>query len=178
MACEQANVPKRGLKAGFQDRRAFARPPTASQAWRQPEREATAAGPSRADALHRFGRSHWTDTEELLVHRIAHRHRPWRMALVVALGCWLLAGGMASPALAADPTIQGVIDRLRLLLVGLLVGLATLALTVGGVRYLAAGGDPGEIQKAKTMFKAAAVGYAIAALAPALVGILRTVVGA
>ncbi len=112
------------------------------------------------------------------MHRIAHRHRPWRMALVVALGCWLLAGGMASPALAADPTIQGVIDRLRLLLVGLLVGLATLALTVGGVRYLAAGGDPGEIQKAKTMFKAAAVGYAIAALAPALVGILRTVVGA
>jgi hypothetical protein len=85
---------------------------------------------------------------------------------------------MAGPALAADPTIQGVIDRLRLLLVGLLVGLATLALTVGGVRYLAAGGDPGEVQKAKTMFKAAAVGYAIAALAPALVGILKSVVGA
>jgi len=55
----------------------------------------------------------------------------------------------ASPALAADPTIQGVIDRLRVLLVGLLVALATLVLTVGGVRYLAAGGDPGEIQKAK-----------------------------
>jgi len=90
----------------------------------------------------------------------------------------LLSGVLASPALAADPTIQGVIDRLRLLLVGLLVGLATLALTVGGVRYLAAGGDPGEVQKAKTMFKAAAVGYAVAALAPALVGILRSVVGA
>jgi len=88
---------------------------------------------------------------------------------------WLAA---ADPALAADPTIQGVIDRLRLLLVGLLAGLATLALTVGGVRYLTAGGDPGEIQKAKTMFKAAAVGYGIAALAPALVAILHTVVGA
>jgi hypothetical protein len=81
---------------------------------------------------------------------------------------WLAA---ADPALAADPTIQGVIDRL-------LAGLATLALTVGGVRYLAAGGDPGEVQKAKTMFKAAAIGYGIAALAPALVGILHTVVGA
>ena len=88
---------------------------------------------------------------------------------------WLAAAG---PALAADPTIQGVIDRLRLLLVGLLAALATLALTVGGVRYLTAGGDPGEIQKAKTMFKAAAVGYGIAALAPALVGILQSVVGA
>jgi hypothetical protein len=101
-----------------------------------------------------------------------------RLALSAVLAGGLLIGGMAAPALAADPTIQGVIDRLRLLLVGLLAGLATLALTVGGVRYLAAGGDPGEVQKAKTMFKAAAVGYGIAALAPALVGILRSVVGA
>jgi hypothetical protein len=114
------------------------------------------------------------------VHRIAHHHRLRRVLLTMVLAGGLLAGGLAAPALAAaaDPTIQGVIDRLRLLLVGLLVGLATLALTVGGVRYLAAGGDPGEVGKAKTMFKAAAVGYAIAALAPALVGILRSVVGA
>jgi len=116
--------------------------------------------------------------EEPLVHRIRSRFRPRRVLLVSALAGALLAGVLAGPALAADPTIQGVIDRLRLLLMGLLAGLATLALTVGGVRYLAAGGDPGEVQKAKTMFKAAAVGYAIAALAPALVGILRSVVGA
>jgi hypothetical protein len=96
----------------------------------------------------------------------------------VAVGAVSMLVAMAGPALAADPTIQGVIDRLRLLLVGLLIGLATLALTVGGVRYLAAGGDPGEIQKAKAMFKAAAVGYAVAALAPALVAILRSVIGA
>jgi hypothetical protein len=113
------------------------------------------------------------------VHHIAHRHRLGRLLLTILLAGGLLVGGMAVPALAAaDPTIQGVIDRLRLLLVGLLVGLATLALTVGGVRYLAAGGDPGEVGKAKTMFKAAAVGYAIAALAPVLVAILRSVVGA
>ena len=85
----------------------------------------------------------------------------------------VLLAATAEPALAADPTIQGVIDRLRLLLVGLLVGLASLALTVGGVRYLAAGGDPGGVQKAKMMFKAAAVGYAIAALAPSLVASAR-----
>jgi type VI protein secretion system component VasK len=116
-----------------------------------------------------------------MVHRMACRIAPCRplrrWLLVVGLVGELLVA-LAGPALAADPTIQGVIDRLRLLLVGLLVGLATLVLTIGGVRYLAAGGDPGEIQKAKTMFKAAAVGYAIAALAPALVGILRSVVGA
>ncbi len=91
----------------------------------------------------------------------------------VAVGAVSMLVAMAGPALAADPTIQGVIDRLRVLLVGLLIGLA-----VGGVRYLAAGGDPGEVQKAKAMFKAAAVGYAVAALAPALVAILRSVIGA
>jgi Type IV secretion system pilin len=96
----------------------------------------------------------------------------------VAVGAVSMLVAMAGPTLAADPTIQGVIDRLRVLLVGLLIGLATLVLTIGGVRYLAAGGDPGEIQKAKAMFKAAAVGYAVAALAPALVGILRSVIGA
>jgi hypothetical protein len=121
------------------------------------------------------------------VHRPASRSPAllWRRLLIAGrragagLGLLVLLWlATADPALAADPTIQGVIDRLRLLLVGLLAGLTTLALTVGGVRYLAAGGDPGEIQKAKTMFKAAAVGYGIAALAPALVGILRTVVGA
>ncbi len=96
----------------------------------------------------------------------------------VAVGAVSMLVAMAGPALAADPTIQGVIDRLRVLLVGLLIGLATLVLTVGGVRYLAAGGDPGEVQKAKAMFKAAAVGYAVAALAPALVAILRSVIGA
>ncbi len=110
--------------------------------------------------------------------RLARSCRPGRALLPVAVGTVSMLVAVAGPALAADPTIQGVIDRLRILLVGLLIGLATLVLTVGGVRYLAAGGDPGEVQKAKAMFKAAAVGYAVAALAPALVGILRSVIGA
>jgi type IV secretion system pilin len=91
----------------------------------------------------------------------------------------LLVGWLATPALAqtADPTLGQVIDRLRNVLVGLLVGLATLFLTVGGVRYLFAGGDPGQVEKAKVTLRSAAIGYGLAALAPVLVRLLRYVVG-
>jgi Type IV secretion system pilin len=102
-----------------------------------------------------------------------------RLASVGALAVVLVAVA-ATPALAqaADPTLSGVIDRLRNLLVGLLAGLATLFLTVGGVRYLFAGGDPGQVEKAKVTLRSAAIGYALAALATPLVGLLKYVVGA
>jgi len=92
----------------------------------------------------------------------------------------VLVALLAAPALAqaADPTLSGVIDRIRNLLIGLLAGLATLFLTVGGVRYLFAGGDPGQVEKAKITLKSAAIGYALAALATPLVGLLKYVVGA
>jgi hypothetical protein len=104
---------------------------------------------------------------------------PRRLAVAGALAVVLVAL-LATPALAqaADPTLSGVIDRIRNLLVGLLAGLATLFLTVGGVRYLFAGGDPGQVEKAKITLKSAAIGYALAALATPLVGLLKYVVGA
>jgi hypothetical protein len=45
---------------------------------------------------------------------------------------------------------------------GILAGLATVFLSIGGVRYVMGGGDPGEIEKAKTSFKAAGIGYSLA----------------
>jgi len=86
---------------------------------------------------------------------------------------------LAAPAWA-DPTAPGlsqVIDNLRVWLVGILAALATLFLTVGGVRYMTAAGDPAQVERAKTALKSAAIGYALAALAPILVQILRSVVG-
>jgi len=79
-----------------------------------------------------------------------------------------------------DPNgvLNQVLNNVRNWLMGLLVGLATLFLTIGGVRYLLAGGDPGEVEAAKRSFKSAAIGYALAALAPSLVQILRSLVGA
>jgi hypothetical protein len=106
--------------------------------------------------------------------------RRLRRLASASAGAVVLVALAATPALAqaADPTLSGVIDRIRNLLVGLLAGLATLFLTVGGVRYLFAGGDPGQVEKAKITLKSAAIGYALAALATPLVGLLKYVVGA
>jgi hypothetical protein len=109
-------------------------------------------------------------------------HGRWRYqaALTAIAAAVVLVVGLAGPALAqtADPALEQVIGRLRAVLVGLLVGLATLFLTVGGLRYLFAGGDPGQVEKAKVTLRSAAIGYGLAALAPALMRLLRFIVGA
>lgn len=73
--------------------------------------------------------------------------------------------------------LNAVIGNITAWLVGLLVALATLFLTVGGLRYLLAGGDPGEVSRAKDTLKYAAIGYGTAVLAPVLVKILQGFVG-
>jgi len=80
--------------------------------------------------------------------------------------------------LAFASSVEDVFNNIRNWLVGILAGLATVFLTVGGVRYLMAGGDPGEVEKAKTAFKSAGWGYGLAALAPLVVEILKGIVGA
>ncbi|WP_323747444.1 pilin [Catenulispora rubra] len=77
----------------------------------------------------------------------------------------------------AAATLDQVIDNVTTWLVGLLAGLATMFLTVGGVKYLIASGDPGEVEKAKGALRSAAIGYAVAVLAPGLVSILQKIVG-
>ncbi|MEV5704830.1 pilin [Actinoallomurus sp. NPDC052274] len=86
------------------------------------------------------------------------------------------AAEAAAYAVAKD--LNAVIGNITRWLVGMLVALATLFLTIGGVRYLLAGGDPGEVAKAKDTLKYAAIGYGVAVLAPVLVQILKGFVGA
>jgi hypothetical protein len=97
----------------------------------------------------------------------------------VAATAGLLIAALPAAALAqaADPTLTGVINRIRDLIVGLAAGLATLFLTWAGVRYMTAGGDPGQVEKAKTTLRSAAIGYGVAALAPALFALLKFIVG-
>ena len=83
---------------------------------------------------------------------------------------------IASPPLAAD-SISQVLNNTTLWIIGILGGLATLMLTLGGVRYLLANGDPAEVEKAKTAFKSAGIGYALAILAPVIVAVLKSLVG-
>ncbi|MCG5220585.1 pilin [Streptosporangium sp. KLBMP 9127] len=78
----------------------------------------------------------------------------------------------------ADASLDQVITNLRNVVVGLLVGLATLFFTIGGVRYILAGGDPGEVEAAKKTLRYGALGYGVAVLAPVLVQILQRIVGA
>ena len=75
-------------------------------------------------------------------------------------------------------SVEQVVDNLRNWLVGILAGLATLYLTLGAVRYVMAGGDPGEVERAKTAFRSAGIGYALALLAPLVVQVLKQIVGA
>ena len=98
--------------------------------------------------------------------------------LPAAAAAVVLLVAVAPPAFAstgsAATSLNTVIDNLRNWLVGILAAVATLFLTVGGLRYLTAGGDPGQVEKAKTALKSAAIGYALAALAPLLVSILAS----
>ncbi|NUS84366.1 MAG: hypothetical protein HOY75_16900 [Streptomyces sp.] len=96
----------------------------------------------------------------------------------------VFTAAVAAAVLLADPpmvwaaaTIPEVISNLRDWIVGLLAGLATLFFTFGSVRYLTAGGDPGEIEAAKRALKSAAIGYGLAILAPVLVVVLQQIVG-
>jgi hypothetical protein len=97
------------------------------------------------------------------------------LTLTVTLA--LLAALLVPQAADAATSLNQVIDNLRVWLIGLLVALATLLLTVGGVRYLLAAGDPGALEKAKSTIRAALAGYALAALAPVLVTVLKGIVG-
>ncbi len=82
----------------------------------------------------------------------------------------------ASPPLAAD-AISQVLNNTTLWIVGILAGLATLFLTLGGLRYLMAGGDPAQVERAKISLRSAAIGYGLAILAPVIVTILKSLVG-
>jgi len=99
-------------------------------------------------------------------------------AVLTATAALVVLAGPAWAAGPVAPSLNGVIDALRLWLVGILAALATLFLTVGGIRYLTAAGDPAQVERAKVALKSAAIGYALAAMAPLLVSILQSVVGA
>ena len=104
------------------------------------------------------------------------------MTLIPPLPPWhppaaLTVPGLAAGHLLAAASIGQVINNTTVWIVGILAGLATLFLTLGGVRYRMAGGDPAEVEKAKTAFKSAGIGYALALLAPVVVTVLKSLVG-
>ena len=94
----------------------------------------------------------------------------------------LLLSGSAAHAetvqyVALAQSVDQVLSNIRSWIMGILAGVALVFLTIGGLRYLMASNDPGEIEKAKGAFKAAGIGFGLAALAPLVVEILKTIVG-
>ncbi len=98
-------------------------------------------------------------------------------AVATATAVFLLGDGAAAhaaqpgPVLAAD-SVEAVVNNIRTWLVALLAAVATLFLTIGGLRLMWANGDPGEAEKGKAALKSAATGYALALLSPLIVTVV------
>ena len=89
----------------------------------------------------------------------------------------MLAAHPPYPTVFAVASINQVVGNLTTWITAFLVSLATLYLTIGGARYLMAGGDPAEVEKAKVALRSAMIGYALAVLAPDIVSVLRSLTG-
>jgi len=106
--------------------------------------------------------------------------------VVTAAATVLLLFGVAAPASAAgtaDPVLAvadlpTVINNMTTWITGIIAAVATLFLTIGGARYLMAGGDPSEVERAKGSLKSAGIGYGLALLAPIILTILKNILGA
>lgn len=113
-------------------------------------------------------------------HCNSHKRRSVAL-LIASAGFALFAVTRAHAAdgtVLAAASLEQVIGNIRTWLIGVLAALATTFLTIGGARYLIAGGDPGEVERAKHALRSAAIGYGLAVLAPGLVTILQHIVGA
>jgi Type IV secretion system pilin len=83
-----------------------------------------------------------------------------------------------SASVVAVNDLPTVVRNITAWIVGIIATVATLFLTIGGARYLMAGGDPSEVERAKAALKSAGIGYGLALLAPVFMTILRGILGA
>jgi hypothetical protein len=155
-----------------------ARPSTSHTALAEPEPSTRNGSSTVAVTSNPIGTPPRSDRQSRIAGR--SRRRSWRLVVAELAVLAVVLVAAAPLAHAAGPQIAGNIDEvlsnIRNWLMGVLAGLATIFFSVGGVRYLMAGGDPGEVEKAKTAWKAAGIGYCGAALAPLIVAILQGLV--
>ena len=72
--------------------------------------------------------------------------------------------------LANTDPINKVVDNIRLTIMAVIAGYATLCLTIGLLRYTS--GEPGEVERGKAGIRNAIIGYVGAALSPVIVTII------
>ncbi|MCP2249444.1 hypothetical protein LX86_008228 [Lentzea aerocolonigenes] len=141
-------------------------PATSSKLYGLIDRQPISAPITKPDSLARAGRSHLS------------RATGAAGLVVLVLLASVLPAHADTAVLALAGSVTDVLNNIRNWIMGILAGLATVFLTIGGVRRVMAGGDPGEHEKAKECFKSAGWGYGLAALAPLVVEILKGIVGA
>jgi Type IV secretion system pilin len=92
---------------------------------------------------------------------------------------WVPAAAFAAApsAVVAAKSLPAVIAGLQAWVMGILAAVATLYLVLAGVYYATAGGDPSQVEKAKSALKNALVGYGLAVLAPVLLSVVKGIVG-
>ena len=103
------------------------------------------------------------------------------LVLAVTTGALVLwepaAAFAAEPSVVAAKSLPAVIAGLQAWIMGILAAVATLYLVLAGVYYATAGGDPSQVEKAKSALKNALVGYGLAVLAPVLLSVVKGIVG-
>jgi uncharacterized membrane protein (DUF441 family) len=97
--------------------------------------------------------------------------------LALALGIALAVALLVPQVADAATSLNQVVENLRNWLTGLLVAVGVCLLTVAGFRYVISSGEPEQIERAKSAFRAALYGFALAALAPAIIAVLQHIVG-
>jgi hypothetical protein len=82
-----------------------------------------------------------------------------------------------SLVVAQAASLDQVLTNIRNLILGLAGGAALVCWSVAGLRMMFSQGEPGEVAKARSAFRAGAVGFAVVILAPLALAVLRMVVG-
>lgn len=96
------------------------------------------------------------------------------LCLVAVLASAPAAWAQDAPLEPGVSDLTAVVNNIRIWLIGILFAVSTLYLTIGGFRYMWSNGDPGEVEKAKSAFRNAAIGYGLAVLAPLVVTIVTS----
>ena len=102
--------------------------------------------------------------------------RVWITGRILLLAGFLLLL-TTRPASAATPDLPTVLDNLRFWITSVLATLATLFLSIGGVMYLTAAGNPRRVEQAKEAIRSAMIGFVFAGLAPLMINIIKHITG-